>query len=109
MNWYKFNIAEFRAQTVDIGDAEELAYRRLIDHYYTQEGPLKYDMSALMDVTNMDEEIVALVLDSFFELKGKHWHKADIDADIARRKNQLAVNRAQGKKGGRPPKPADVR
>ena len=31
MNWYKFNIGDYLAETTHLADAEDLAYRRLLD------------------------------------------------------------------------------
>ncbi len=55
-DWYKFNHEEYRHEIRGLADAEDLAYRRLIDLYYSNEGPLPADKAVL-------ERIVALEYD----------------------------------------------
>ncbi len=40
MNYYPFHLGDYAAHTKHLGLLEDLAYRRMIDLYYTTEKPL---------------------------------------------------------------------
>ena len=46
MRHYAFNVGDYAAATVHLSDAEDLAYRRLLDAYYARELPLPADVDA---------------------------------------------------------------
>jgi len=106
MNWYKFNIAEFYEKIGDsLTDEEELVYRKLIDLYYLNDGPLPDSLSELVDaIDTSTERVVEDMLESFFELSKEDdcWHDEAIDRDLRNRKHQVSINRKIGQKGGRP-------
>jgi uncharacterized protein YdaU (DUF1376 family) len=106
MNWYKFNIPEFYEK---IGDGltveEELIYRKLIDLYYLNDGPLPDNLTELVDAIGMsNEQMVEHILEFFFSynLEDKVWYDKAIDRDLMNRKHQVSINRKIGQKGGRP-------
>ena len=41
MNYYPFHIGDYISHTSHLSDAEDLAYRRMIDLYYQTEEPFK--------------------------------------------------------------------
>ena len=47
MIWYKFHIGDYITHTKHISDAEDLAYRRLLDLYYMSEKPIPLDVKAV--------------------------------------------------------------
>ena len=106
MNWYKFNILEFY-ETIggNLTDEEELVYRKLIDLYYLNDGPLPDNLSELVDAIDMStEDVVERMLESFFTCNSKDgiWYDEAIDRDLMNRKHQVSINRKIGQKGGRP-------
>ena len=105
MNWYKFYPKDFLLGFV-IGDAEELAFRRLIDAYYITEKPLSTNSVLIADITRMDDDVNDWVLTNYFTKTKSGWIIEAIQSDIKRRQHQIAVNRKFGKLGGRPPSKA---
>lgn len=102
MNWYKFDISKYIRDTSHIGDADDLCYRRLIDLYYLKEAPLFDNLDYLADAVRMPQDVVEGVLEEFFDHTPLGWRHEVIQADIDRRKRRTELNRASGKKGGRP-------
>lgn len=85
MDAYRFDIRAYREQTADIGPADDLAYRRLIDLYYVTEGPLHPDVHEVAKEIDFDPEVVAGVLEAFFTLTPEGWLHERIRADILAR------------------------
>lgn len=104
MIWYKFHIGEYLAETARLADAEDLAYRRLLDLCYMTEKPLPLDVGRLAQRIGLDEDVVAPVLKEFFKKTDKGYINARAHKDIASRTARGEVNRIAGKLGGRPKK-----
>jgi uncharacterized protein YdaU (DUF1376 family) len=102
IDWYKFNFREYKNETFGMADAEDLAYRRLIDLYYTQEGPLPAGKELLERMVALDYDCIEPVLKTFFRRLPDGWAHDRLDQDLARRKTQAEQARAAGKRGGRP-------
>lgn len=86
MNYYPFHIGDYVSATRHLTWAEDAAYRRLLDTYYTTEKPLPADLRAVcrLVLANTDEqrEAVRVVLDEFFELTDFGWINTRADAEI---------------------------
>lgn len=104
MNWYKFNIGDYLAETMHLADAEDLAYRRLLDWYYFSEQPLPLDLAAVARRVWLDEDVVVPVLKEFFEQTDVGYINARADKEIARYNKRVKTNSQSGKLGGRPKK-----
>jgi len=102
IDWYKFNYRDYRDETFGMADAEDLAYRRLIDLYYANEGRLPTDKAVLERIVALDYDCIDPVLKTFFQRLPDRWAHERMDKDIARRKAQAEQARAAGKRGGRP-------
>lgn len=102
MIWYKFHIGDYLTHTVHLSDAEDLAYRRLLDLYYMSEQEIPLNMDAVARKIRLDLDITESVLGEFFEKTATGYFNSRCDAEIAKYQSQVAVNRALGKKGGRP-------
>jgi uncharacterized protein YdaU (DUF1376 family) len=87
---------------VHLSDAEDLAYRRLLDLYYMSEQEIPLNMDAVARKIRLDLDITESVLGEFFEKTATGYFNSRCDAEIAKYQSQVAVNRALGKKGGRP-------
>lgn len=95
MNHYKFNISEYQLETYGIPDAEDLAYRRLIDRYYQEEGPLINDEHDLCALIGLDWDCIIPVLQRFFILnEANEWVHPDLQEDINKRREK-AIKMAQ--------------
>jgi uncharacterized protein YdaU (DUF1376 family) len=102
--WYKFHIGDYIAETMHLADAEDLAYRRLLDWYYMSEQPLPLDIDQVVRRIRLDEDVVAPVLKEFFERTDAGYINARAHKDIASRTARVEINRNSGKRGGRPKK-----
>lgn len=97
MKTYIFDIETHQQEIAGLADAEDLAYRRMIDICYQTERPLPLEMSELVDLVGLDDDCIQPVLDRLFELTPQGYINAKIDADIKARK-------CVKKKPGRPKK-----
>ena len=104
MIWYKFHIGDYIAETLHLADAEDLAYRRLLDWYYMSEQPLPLDLDQVVRRIRLDEDVVVPVLKEFFERTEEGYIHARAHKEIANRTARVEVNRSAGKLGGRPKK-----
>ena len=90
MRHYAFHIGDYAAATVHLSDAEDLAYRRLLDAYYAREAPLPADVAACCRLaratTPATRKAVDAVLREFFVLGADGWHQARCDAELARQR-----------------------
>ena len=102
MIWYKFHIGDYITHTKHISDAEDLAYRRLLDLYYMSEKPIPLDVKMVARKIGMEIEETESVLVEFFELQDDGYHNNRADVEIAKYQSQVATNREIGKRGGRP-------
>lgn len=88
MNFYPFNIGDYAGSTRHLTWDEDMAYRRMLDVYYSREAPLPLDKRQIYRLVGANEprqrEAVDAVLIEFFE-DGEHgWHNPRADEEIAR-------------------------
>lgn len=108
MIWYKFHLGDYITHTTHLSDAEDLAYRRLLDMYYMSEKPIPLDTQAVSRKIRLDLDITESVLSEFFEITDEGYQNTRCDAEIAKYQHQVATNRSLGKRGGRPKKTESV-
>jgi uncharacterized protein YdaU (DUF1376 family) len=106
--WYKFHLGDYITHTTHLSDAEDLAYRRLLDLYYMSEKPIPLDTQAVSRKIRLDLDITESVLSEFFEITDEGYQNTRCDAEIAKYQHQVATNRSLGKRGGRPKKTESV-
>ena len=96
MYYYQFNLRDYLARTRHLSPMEDLAYRRLLDAYYTEEGPLPSDAARCARLIALPDQVEAvdLVLNEFFSLSEHGWHNQRCDEEIAkfRAKSERARN-----------------
>jgi len=102
--WYKFHLGDYITHTTHLSDAEDLAYRRLLDLYYMSEAPIPLDTAVVARKIRLDLDITESVLSEFFEITEEGYQNTRCDAEIAKYQHQVATNRSLGKRGGRPKK-----
>jgi uncharacterized protein YdaU (DUF1376 family) len=83
MNYYPFHIGDYISHTSHLSDAEDLAYRRMIDLYYQTEEPFK-DVAWVARRIKSTPEIVKLLLEEFFEFDSDAWRSKRADEEIAK-------------------------
>lgn len=75
MNYYDFHIGDYASRTAHLSPLEDIAYRRLLDLYYTRESALPLDVQQVARLIRMrgHEDDIALVLGEFFEKAPDGW------------------------------------
>lgn len=107
MHYYKFNIADWYLHTAHLSIIEEAVYFRLINHYYNTEKPFdKNETQSLIRRLRLGSDVVTvdLILSEFFTLKDDNWIHSRCEKEIKDFKKKAKANKANGAKGGRPPK-----
>ena len=66
MHYYQFHIGDYKSHTHHLSLMEDLAFRRLLDHYYLHQQPIKQrDIARLIGMRDYEQEVLT-VLDEFF-------------------------------------------
>ena len=66
MHYYQFHIGDYKSHTHHLSPMEDLAFRRLLDHYYLHEVPIKQrDIARQIGLRDFEQEVLT-VLDEFF-------------------------------------------
>jgi len=106
--WYKFHLGDYITHTTHLSDAEDLAYRRLLDLYYMSETEIPLNTELVARKIRLDLDITESVLGEFFEKTETGYFNNRCDAEITKYQAQVANNRQLGKRGGRPKKTESV-
>lgn len=98
MNFYPFHIGDYISHTNHLSDAEDLAYRRMIDLYYQSEQPF-YDSLTVARRIRATVEVVEVILHEFFTFEDDDgaWHNKRIDEEIAKYHDRLTQASKAGK------------
>jgi uncharacterized protein YdaU (DUF1376 family) len=86
MYHYPFHLRDYVTKTRHLTLMEDLAYRRLLDAYYTNEGPLPSTPEACARLVAMRDHVVevAAVLDEFFTKTDDGWSNERCEEEIAK-------------------------
>lgn len=86
MNYYQFHIGDYMVRTLHLSPIEDIAYRRLLDLYYSKDGDIPHDIQALARLLRMREHAaeVESVLREFFIEKEGGWAHERCDEEIAK-------------------------
>lgn len=108
MHYYKINVSDWQAATRHLTPEEEGVYIRLINHYYDTEKPIPLDTQPVTRrlMLSGHNEIVASILSEFFEKTERGYVKSKCEELIKEYKKNVAKNKKNGAKGGRPKKGA---
>ena len=82
MKWYKFAAAEYQIKTIHLSDAEDLAYRRLLDMAYLSEKPIPLDTGLVSRRIRIDQDIVDQVLSEFFEKTESGYRNRRVEEEV---------------------------
>jgi uncharacterized protein YdaU (DUF1376 family) len=106
MHYYSFHVSDYIHDTAHLSNDEDLAFRRLLDLYYTQEHPIPNRTQEVSRRIRMASQVdtVEIVLNEFFTLDVENdcWTHKRCDETIAAYKVKAERNREVGKLGGRP-------
>lgn len=103
MNYYPFHIGDYASATRHLTWDEDMAYRRLIDAYYTREAPIpteKRQAYRLVMATTIEQrQAVDTILEEFFTETPDGWINSRCDEEIAafKIKSQKASQSAQSR------------
>ena len=99
MNYYPFHVGDYISATRHLSWVEDMAYRRLLDTYYTTEKPLPAEHRAVcrlvLATTDEQREAVEVVLQEFFELTPDGWVNHRADAEIVAMREKQEKQRAK--------------
>jgi uncharacterized protein YdaU (DUF1376 family) len=106
MHYYSFHVSDYIHDTAHLSLYEDLAFRRLLDLYYTSEKPIPnktHEVARRIRMANQ-EGAVQTVLEEFFmfDMDNNCWFHKRCDKAIADYQAKAERNRAVGKLGGRP-------
>ena len=98
MNFYSFHIGDYKTHTFHLSLLEDLAYRRMLDLYYTHETPLPANPEVIAIRIGMRDHVmeVASVLEQFFVDEPDCWRSPRCDEEIARMQDKQAKARESG-------------
>ena len=84
MHFYQFHIGDYKSHTHHLSPIEDLAYRRLLDHYYLHEAPIKQrDIARQIGLRDHEQEVLT-VLDEFFASTEDGFINPRADEEIAK-------------------------
>jgi uncharacterized protein YdaU (DUF1376 family) len=105
MNYYPFHLGDYAIDTAHLSNDEDLCYRRAIDLYMLQEGPLKADEAnakqTLSRRLRVAEQTLENVLNEFFTLSEKGWEHSRCNAEIAKFQAKSDKAKEAGRLGGK--------
>ena len=106
MHYYSFHVGDYLYDTAHLSNYEDLAFRRLLDLYYTSEKPIPnrtHEVARRIRMSNQ-ENAVQTVLEEFFmfDMERNCWFHKRCDKAIADYQAKAERNREVGKLGGRP-------
>ena len=84
MHFYQFHIGDYISHTRHLSLMEDLAFRRLLDHYYLHESPIKQrDIARQIGMKDCEQEVLT-VLNEFFASTEDGFIHPRADAEIAK-------------------------
>ena len=105
MIYYKHYIGDYQRHTGHLTLAQDGAYRRLMDHYYSTEEPLPADPSALYRICGAMEKAERQAVDSvvkqFFTTHEGRLHHQRVDEEISIAQEKIANLKENAANGGK--------
>ena len=98
MHYYAWNIGDYVSHTHHLSPMEDLAYRRMLDHYYLHEKPLFGDAATIARTIGLKDHAhdVAAVLEEFFEQTETGYANSRADREIVKYHDRIAASRRGG-------------
>jgi len=104
MHYCQFHIGDYKSHTHHLTAIEDIAYRRLLDHYYLHESPIKQrDIARQIGMRDNEQEVLS-VLNEFFVSSDKGFVSPRADEEIAKYREMVdAGKRGAAKRWLSPP------
>ena len=84
MHFYQFHIGDYKSHTHHLSPMEDLAFRRLLDHYYLHEAPIKQrDIARQIGMRDNEQEVLT-VLNEFFVSSEQGFVNPRADEEISK-------------------------
>lgn len=85
MNYYPFHVGDYTVHTLHLTPMQDLAYRRMIDWYFTHEKPLPSDAKTVARLIRLNECLtdVEQVLNEFFNATETGYENKRIEEEIS--------------------------
>jgi uncharacterized protein YdaU (DUF1376 family) len=103
MHTYNFHIGDYLTSTIHLSSLEDLAYRRLLDLYYSTERPIPTDIPSLSRRLRLGCDEIETVLNEFFQCTEDGWSNRRCEEEIEAYTAYIDRQRTNGKRGGRKP------
>ncbi|MGB1322474.1 MAG: YdaU family protein [Vibrio gallaecicus] len=101
MHYYQFNIGDYATSTQHLEPMEDLAYRRMLDLYYSKESPLPKDIDQIARLIRMRShtDCIAIVLQEFFTNEKDGYHNKGADKNLSKvyKKSEAARKSAEAR------------
>lgn len=107
MHYFKFNVADYKADTAHLDVIEHGIYFQLICWYYLDEKKIPLETQVVMRRLSLDGDMLHKlenVLSDFFIKTDKGYFHSRVESELEKYKTQFAKNRINGLDGGRPKK-----
>jgi uncharacterized protein YdaU (DUF1376 family) len=102
--WYPWSPARYRADTLHLTDQQDLAYRRLIDHYMETKLPIPNSEVAIARIVGMPQadvgQLIGTLLPFFKKGDDGHLHHKRCDAILSDQEERAARHREKSRAGG---------
>jgi len=105
VNYYPFHIGDYAVHTRHLTLLEDLAYRRLLDLYYTHDGHIPAEIQSVCRLLGMREhetEVDSVLTEFFVREEAGKWTHTRCEEEIVKAKAASERARINGKAGGRP-------
>lgn len=103
MIYYRFNVVEYATSTAHLSNSEDLAYRRLLDLYFSSEQPIPLETQSVARRLRVGHQDLKTVLSDFFQETENGYVHEKCEHQIAQYLNRAQANKINGLKGGRKP------
>lgn len=101
MHYYSFNIGDYSSSTQHLEPMEDLAYRRMLDLYYSKELPLPKEIEKIARLIRMRShtDSIAIVLEEFFDKEKDGYHNKGADKALGKvyKKSEAARKSAEAR------------
>jgi hypothetical protein len=104
MHYYKFHIGDYKSHTHHLTIIEDIAFRRLLDHYYLHEAPIKQrNIARQIGMLEYEQDVLSVLNEFFHDTPDGYIHPR-ADEEIAKyRELSNAGKRGAAKRWNSPP------